>query len=80
MKLQKLDKARGVLQRITGSIISSEREVHDALQNAVCRDKTTHDDISLGLLACILTDHGAAQRVRKYYACKEYKQFMHFAL
>ncbi len=64
-KLQRLDKARVVLQRLVG--VGSEREAHDALQNAVCRDKSTHDDISLGLLANILTDSGSAQKVSSLF-------------
>jgi integrator complex subunit 3 len=63
ISLQKLDKARVVLQRLVG--MGSEREAHDALQNAVCRDKATHDDILLGLLASILTDVNSASKVFK---------------
>jgi len=33
----------------------SEKEVHDTLNNAVCKDKT-HEEVSLGLLMVILTD------------------------
>lgn len=33
----------------------SEKEAHDTLNNAVCKDKT-HEEVSLGLLVVILTD------------------------
>lgn len=42
-----------MLQNLTAGL--SEKEAHDTLNNAVCKDKT-HEDVSLGLLVMILTD------------------------
>ncbi len=58
---QKFERVRGVLQRISGN--ASEREAHDALHSAACRDQKIHDEICLGLLANILTDANAASKV-----------------
>lgn len=39
----------------------SEKEAHDTLNNAVCKDKT-HEEVSLGLLVVILTDPQSAAK------------------
>ena len=48
----------------------SERETHDALTTAACRDQKTHEDICLGLLASILTEPPLASKVK-------FKQLFH---
>lgn len=50
---QKLERCHSTLQNLTTGL--SEKEVHDTLNNAVCKDKT-HEEVSLGLLVVILTD------------------------
>ena len=50
-----------MLSRLVGNV--SEREAHDVLTSAACRDQKTHDDICLGLLATILTDPPLAPKV-----------------
>ncbi|XP_058793305.1 integrator complex subunit 3 homolog isoform X5 [Phymastichus coffea] len=54
---EKLEHCHNVLQNITANL--SEKEAHDSLNNAVCKDKT-HEEISLGLLIEILTEPQAA--------------------
>ncbi len=41
----------------------SEKEAHDALTSAVCKDAKTHEDVCLGLIYVILTDQQNAARV-----------------
>lgn len=41
----------------------SEKEAHDALTSAVCKDAKTHEDVCLGLTYVILTDPQNASRV-----------------
>ncbi|OAD54141.1 Integrator complex subunit 3 like protein [Eufriesea mexicana] len=48
-----------VLQNLTAGL--SEKEAHDTLNNAVCKDKT-HEEVSLGLLVVILTDPQSAAK------------------
>ncbi|XP_008559612.1 integrator complex subunit 3 isoform X2 [Microplitis demolitor] len=50
---EKFERCHAVLQGLTAGL--SEKEVHDTLNNAVCKDKT-HEEVSLGLLVVILTD------------------------
>ncbi|CAG5083395.1 Similar to Ints3: Integrator complex subunit 3 (Mus musculus) [Cotesia congregata] len=50
---EKFERCHGVLQGLTAGL--SEKEAHDTLNNAVCKDKT-HEEVSLGLLVVILTD------------------------
>nr|XP_050855800.1 integrator complex subunit 3 isoform X3 [Vespula vulgaris] len=50
---EKFERCYGVLQNLTTGL--SEKEAHDTLNNAVCKDKT-HEEVSLGLLVVILTD------------------------
>ncbi|KAK3710033.1 hypothetical protein QZH41_012426 [Actinostola sp. cb2023] len=57
---EKLEKCHDtVTSTITGL---SEREAHDALNQAVCKSGQLHEDISLGLLYIILTDASAAAK------------------
>ncbi len=41
----------------------SEKEAHDALTSAVCKDAKTHEDVCVGLVYVILTDQQNAARV-----------------
>ncbi len=41
----------------------SEKEAHDALTSAVCKDAKTHEDVCVGLVYMILTDQQNAARV-----------------
>ncbi|XP_032668419.1 integrator complex subunit 3 isoform X3 [Odontomachus brunneus] len=50
---EKFERCYSVLQNLTTGL--SEKEAHDTLNNAVCKDKT-HEEVSLGLLVVILTD------------------------
>ncbi|XP_066599245.1 integrator complex subunit 3 isoform X2 [Prorops nasuta] len=50
---EKFERCYVVLQNLTAGL--SEKEAHDTLNNAVCKDKT-HEEVSLGLLVIILTD------------------------
>ncbi|XP_014475902.1 PREDICTED: integrator complex subunit 3 isoform X3 [Dinoponera quadriceps] len=50
---EKFERCYTVLQNLTTGL--SEKEAHDTLNNAVCKDKT-HEEVSLGLLVVILTD------------------------
>ncbi|XP_015591743.1 integrator complex subunit 3 isoform X3 [Cephus cinctus] len=50
---EKFDRCHTVLQNLTAGL--SEKEAHDTLNNAVCKDKT-HEEVSLGLLVVILTE------------------------
>lgn len=58
---QKLERCHSILQNLTAGL--SEKEVHDTLNNVVCKDKT-HEEVSLGLLVVILTD---SQNAAKSY-------------
>jgi len=49
------------LSRLVGN--ASEREAHDTLQTAACRDQKTHEDICVGFLATILTEPHSAAKV-----------------
>jgi len=57
---EKIDRAYGVLQGLTADL--SEKEAHDALTSAVCKDAKTHEDVCLGLTYVILTDPQNASR------------------
>ncbi|XP_043276838.1 integrator complex subunit 3 isoform X2 [Venturia canescens] len=50
---EKFERCHTVLQNLTSGL--SEKEAHDTLNNAVCKDKT-HEEVSLGLLVVILTE------------------------
>lgn len=56
---EKFEKCYTVLQNLTAGL--SEKEAHDTLNNAVCKDKT-HEEVSLGLLVVILTDPQSAAK------------------
>lgn len=58
---EKLERCHTMLQNLIVGL--SEKEVHDTLNNAVCKDKT-HEEVSLGLLVVILTD---SQNATKSY-------------
>lgn len=47
----------------------SEKEAHDALTSAVCKDAKTHEDVCVGLIYVILTDQQNAARVRSASLC-----------
>jgi len=57
---EKYDRAYGVLQGLTTEL--SEKEAHDALTSAVCKDAKTHEDVSFGLVYVILTEPPNATR------------------
>lgn len=59
--MQRYERAYVYLQGLIAGL--GEKEAHDALNNAVCKDKN-HEDVSLGLLMGILTDPSNAA---KYY-------------
>lgn len=48
----------------------SEREAHDALTSAVCKDAKTHEDVCVGLVYVILTDQQNAARVSFFLSFK----------
>lgn len=50
---QKFERCYTILQNLISGL--SEKEAHDSLNNAVCKDKT-HEEVSLGLLVVILTE------------------------
>ncbi|XP_048513843.1 integrator complex subunit 3 isoform X2 [Athalia rosae] len=50
---EKFERCYSILQNLTSGL--SEKEAHDSLNNAVCKDKT-HEEVSLGLLVVILTE------------------------
>ncbi|XP_046624168.1 integrator complex subunit 3 isoform X1 [Neodiprion virginianus] len=50
---EKFERCYTILQNLTSGL--SEKEAHDSLNNAVCKDKT-HEEVSLGLLVVILTE------------------------
>ncbi|KYM92357.1 Integrator complex subunit 3 like protein [Atta colombica] len=50
---EKLERCHSTLQNLVTGL--SEKEAHDTLNNAVCKDKT-HEEVSLGLLVIILTE------------------------
>ncbi|XP_044740759.1 integrator complex subunit 3 [Chrysoperla carnea] len=50
---EKLERSYNTLQNLIKDL--SEKEAHDVLNNAVCKDKS-HEEISLGLLVVILTE------------------------
>ncbi|CAL7944924.1 unnamed protein product [Xylocopa violacea] len=56
---EKFERCHTVLQNLTAGL--SEKEAHDTLNNAVCKDKT-HEEVSLGLLVVILTDPQSAAK------------------
>ncbi|XP_076231655.1 integrator complex subunit 3 isoform X1 [Calliopsis andreniformis] len=56
---EKFERCYTVLQSLTAGL--SEKEAHDTLNNAVCKDKT-HEEVSLGLLVVILTDPQSAAK------------------
>lgn len=53
ISFQKLERCHSTLQNLVTGL--SEKEAHDTLNNAVCKDKT-HEEVSLGLLVIILTE------------------------
>nr|CAG4640665.1 EOG090X0205 [Eulimnadia texana] len=57
---EKYDRCYGVLQSLIADL--SEKEAHDALTSAVCKDAKTHEDVSIGLLYVILTEPQNATR------------------
>ena len=59
--LQKYDRANGVLQSLITDL--SEKDSHDALTSAVCKDTKTHEDVCLGLVYVILSEPQSATRV-----------------
>lgn len=60
--LQKYERAYQTLQSLVSGL--SDTDAHDALTNAVCKDKT-HEEVCLGLLTVILTEpHNAAKSYR----------------
>ncbi|XP_043495860.1 integrator complex subunit 3 isoform X4 [Polistes fuscatus] len=56
---EKFERCYAVLQNLTTGL--SEKEAHDTLNNAVCKDKT-HEEVSLGLVVVILTDKQNASK------------------
>lgn len=58
---QRYERAYNYLQEIVSGL--GEKEAHDALNNAVCKEKN-HEDVSIGLLMGILTEPNNAP---KYY-------------
>ncbi|XP_020292373.1 integrator complex subunit 3 isoform X2 [Pseudomyrmex gracilis] len=58
---EKLGRCHSMLQSLTAGL--SEKEVHDTLNNAVCKDKEGHEEVSLGLLVGILTDPQNAAKI-----------------
>jgi hypothetical protein len=58
---KKLDRARLALGRLGGNV--SERETHDALTAAACKDPKAHDEICLGLLGTVLLEKETAAKV-----------------
>ena len=50
---QKFERCHSILQNLTAGL--SEKEAHDTLNNAVCKEKT-HEEVSLGLLVVILSE------------------------
>ncbi|XP_017875170.1 integrator complex subunit 3 isoform X3 [Ceratina calcarata] len=56
---EKFERCYMVLQNLTTGL--SEKEAHDTLNNAVCKDKI-HEEVSLGLLMVILTDPQSAAK------------------
>ena len=45
----------------------SEREAHDALTSAVCKDAKTHEDVCVGLVYVILTSTDQQNATRVSY-------------
>lgn len=58
---QKCDRTYAVVQNLITDL--SEKEAHDALTSAVCKDSKTHEDVCVGLVYMILTDQPNATRV-----------------
>nr|CAG4636812.1 EOG090X0205 [Ceriodaphnia reticulata]SVE72794.1 EOG090X0205 [Ceriodaphnia reticulata] len=57
---EKCDRTYGVVQNLINDL--SEKEAHDALTSAVCKDAKTHEDVCVGLVYMILTDQPNAAR------------------
>ncbi|XP_057365693.1 integrator complex subunit 3-like [Daphnia carinata] len=57
---EKCDRTFGVVQNLINDL--SEKEAHDALTSAVCKDAKTHEDVCVGLVYMILTDQQNAAR------------------
>nr|CAG4650774.1 EOG090X0205 [Simocephalus serrulatus]SVE94097.1 EOG090X0205 [Simocephalus serrulatus] len=57
---EKCDRTYGVVQNLITDL--SEKEAHDALTSAVCKDAKTHEDVCVGLVYMILTDQPNAAR------------------
>eukprot|EP00112_Aurelia_sp_Birch-Aquarium-sp1_P003496 Seg1390.9 transcript_id=Seg1390.9/GoldUCD/mRNA.D3Y31 product="Integrator complex subunit 3" protein_id=Seg1390.9/GoldUCD/D3Y31 len=56
----KLEKCHTVLNNLIGGL--SEREVHDTLNQTVCKGVKEHEEISFGLLYMILTEPSSASK------------------
>lgn len=63
MCFQKLERCHSTLQNLITGL--SEKEIHDTLNNAVCKDKT-HEEVSLGLLVVILTSADQQNAAKSY--------------
>lgn len=59
--MQKLEQGHQTLLGLTTGL--SEQEAHDALNNAVSRDKAHEEAVCLGLLCVILSDPPNAAKV-----------------
>jgi len=57
---ERIDRAHGVLLGLTADL--SEKEAHDALTSAVCKDAKTHEEVCIGLTCTILIDPQNAAR------------------
>nr|SVE79976.1 EOG090X0205 [Daphnia magna] len=57
---EKCDRTFGVVQNLINDL--SEKEAHDALTSAVCKDAKTHEDVCVGLIYVILTDQQNSAR------------------
>nr|CAG4651625.1 EOG090X0205 [Triops cancriformis] len=57
---ERYEKCYGLLQSMTNGL--SEKEAHDALTSAVCKDAKLHDEVTMGFLFSILTDPPSAAR------------------
>nr|CAG4643757.1 EOG090X0205 [Lepidurus arcticus] len=57
---ERYEKCYGLVQSLTNGL--SEKEAHDALTSAVCKDAKLHDEVTMGFLFSILTDPPNAAR------------------
>jgi len=58
---EKLERCHSVLSGVLSGL--SEKEVHDALTQIVCKSMKEHEEVSFGLLYTILTEPSLAQKV-----------------